>query len=454
MMIFKKAIPRRLFLKGAGTTLALPLLDSMMPAFAKPAQSAGQPTLRLAVCYGPNGRIMKNWTPPKDGLLSAELSPTLAPLASVRDQILVLSGLDIKAADPVGNEAGGVHARPAAAFLTGIHPKPGQSVGISLDQFVARHYEKETQLGSLEMSLDSSQFAPDDGAYSSYYMHAISWRSGTAPLPLEHNPRVIFERLFGDSDTTDPAERLRRAQDRKSILDSVTEGVASLLGGVGPSDRVKLDEYLEAIRDIERRIQVAEKASDSSEEPATTMERPVGIPTAFPDYARLMFDLQVVAFQADLTRVITFMFGREQTDRNYPEIGISDGHHPLSHHREVAEQVALVEQIDLHHARQVAYFLEKMRATPDGAGSLLDHSIVLFGSGLSDANYHIHNNVPIVLAGGAAGQIRGGRHLRYAGRPLSNLHLAVLDMLKIRPEGFLEGKQSDATGKLEYLSVA
>jgi len=453
MMIFKKAIPRRLFLKGVGTTLALPLLDAMVPAFAKPAAS-GSPAIRLAVCYGPNGRIMKSWTPQEEGLLSAELSPTLAPLASVRDQMLVLSGLDIKAADPVGNESGGVHARPAAGFLTGIHAKPGGSVGISLDQFVARHYGKETQLGSLEMSLDSSQFAPDDGAYSSYYMHAISWRSGTAPLPMEDNPRVIFERLFGDSDTTDPAERLRRAQDRKSILDSVTQGVANLLGGVGPSDRIKLDEYLEAIRDIERRIQVAEKAADSSEEPTTTMERPVGIPTSFPEYARLMFDLQVVAFQADLTRVTTFMFGREQTDRNFPEIGIGDGHHPLSHHKDVAEQIALVEQIDLHHARQVAYFLEKMRATPDGDGSLLDHSIILFGSGLSDANFHIHYNVPIVLAGGAAGQIKGGRHLRYAGQPLSNLHLAVLDMLKIPAEGFLEGKQTDATGKLESLSVA
>ena len=453
MMIFKKAIPRRLFLKGVGTTLALPLLDSMVPAFAKPAES-GQPAIRLAVCYGPNGRIMKKWTPQADGPLSAEISPTLAPLASVRDQVLVLTGLDIKIADPVGNESGGVHARPAAGFLTGVHSKPGGSVGISLDQFVAKHYGEQTQLGSIEMSLDSSQFAPDDGAYSSYYMHAISWRAGTAPLPMEHNPRVIFERLFGDSDTTDPAERLRRAQDRKSILDSVTQGVANLLGGVGPTDRVKLDEYLEAIRDIERRIQVAEKTSDVSAEPATTLERPVGIPASFPEYARLMFDLQVVAFQADLTRVTTFMFGREQTDRNFPEIGIGDGHHPLSHHKEVAEQIALVEQIDLHHTRQVAYFLEKMRSTPDGDGSLLDHSVILFGSGLSDANFHIHYNVPIVLAGGAAGQIKGGRHLRYSGTPLTNLHLAVLDMMKIPAEGFLEGKQTDATGKLESLSVA
>jgi hypothetical protein len=451
MMIFKKAIPRRLFLKGVGTTLALPLLDSMVPAFAKPAETANKSALRFAVIYGPNGRIMRSWTPKEEGLLSPELSPTLAPLASVRDQVLVLSGLNIKSADPVGNEAGGVHARPAAAFLTGVHTKPGGSAGISLDQIIGMHYGQETQLGSLEMSLDSSQFAPDDGAYSSYFMHAISWRNGTAPLPLEENPRVIFERLFGDSDSTDPVERLRHAQDRKSILDSVNQGVAELLSGVGPTDRIKLDEYLEAIRDIERRIQVAEKASGSSEQPTTAMERPVGVPTSFPEYARLMFDLQVVAFQADLTRVITFMFGREQSDRNFPEIGISDGHHPLSHHRDVEEQIALVEQIDRHHMEQAAYYLEKMRNTPDGDGSLLDHTVVLAGSGLSDANFHIHYDVPIVIAGGP---IKGGRHLRYSGLPLSNLHLSVLDMLKIAPEKYLEGKQSDAIGKLEHLSIA
>ena len=452
-MIFKKAIPRRLFLQGVGTTLALPLLDSMIPAFAKPAETAGKSALRFAVIYGPNGRIMKSWTPQSEGPLSAEMSPTLAPLASVRDQLLVLSGLDIKAADPVGKEAGGVHARPAAAFLTGVHTRPGGSAGISLDQFIATHYAQETQLGSLEMSLDSPQFAPDDGAYSSYFMHAISWRNGSAPLPLEENPRVIFERLFGDSDSTDPAVRLRQAQNRKSILDSVNQGVADLLGGVGPSDRIKLDEYLEAIRDIERRIQVAERATGSSEQAATSMERPVGIPTSFPEYARLMFDLQIVAFQSDLTRVITFMFGREQTDRNFPEIGISDGHHPLSHHRDVAEQIALVGQIDHHHMKQVAYYLEKMRATPDGDGSLLDHSVVLIGSGLSDANFHIHNDVPIAVAGGAGGQIKGGRHLRYSGLPLSNLHLSVLEMLKIPVESYLEGKETDATGKLEHLSI-
>ncbi|MGH9784156.1 MAG: DUF1552 domain-containing protein [Terriglobia bacterium] len=454
MMIFKKTIPRRTFLKGAGTTLALPLLDAMVPAFARGAETGAKPVVRLSTVFVPNGRIMKSWTPATEGAGFA-MSPTLEPLSPFRDRLLVLSGLNIKAADPVGNEPGGVHARPAAAFLTGIHPKPGGAVGISLDQVAAREFGKETQLASLELGLDSPEIASDDGAYSAYYMNTISWRTGTTPLPMEINPRSVFERMFGDSDTTSAADRMRRVQRQRSILDSVTEGVARLANGVGPSDRTKLAEYLDAIRDIERRIRVAET---SSEKTANTeqeaFERPVGVPTTFAEHARLMFDLQVVAFQSDLTRVSTFMLGRDQTDRPYREIGIADGHHPLSHHKEVPETMALVEQIDRYQTTMVAYFLEKLRATADGDGTLLDHSIVLFGSSLSDANYHIHNNVPIVVAGGAGGQIKGGRHIKYAGQPLSNLHLTVLDLLKIQAPDYVDNKFSDATGKLEHLSIA
>ena len=454
MMIFKKTIPRRTFLKGAGTTLALPLLDAMVPAFARGAETGAKPVVRLSTVFVPNGRIMQKWTPATEGAGFA-MSPTLEPLTPFKDQLLVLSGLNIKAADPVGNEPGGVHARPAAAFLTGIHPKPGGAVGISLDQVAAREFGKETQLASLELGLDSPEIASDDGAYSAYYMNTISWRTGTSPLPMEINPRSVFERMFGDSDTTSAAERMRRVQRQRSILDSVTEGVARLANGVGPSDRTKLAEYLDAIRDIERRIRVAETSSEktaSTEQEA--LERPVGIPTTFAEHAKLMFDLQVVAFQSDLTRVSTFMMGRDQTDRPYREIGIADGHHPLSHHKEVPETMALVEQIDLYQTKMVAYFLEKLRATADGDGTLLDHSIILFGSSLSDANYHIHNNVPIVVAGGAAGQIKGGRHIKYAGQPLSNLHLTVLDLLKIQAPDYVDNKFSDATGKLEHLSIA
>ena len=454
MMIFKKTIPRRTFLKGAGTTLALPLLDAMVPAFARGAETGAKPVVRLSTVFVPNGRIMQKWTPAAEGAGFA-MSPTLEPLTPFKDQLLVLSGLNIKAADPVGNEPGGVHARPAAAFLTGIHPKPGGAVGISLDQVAAREFGKETQLASLELGLDSPEIASDDGAYSAYYMNTISWRTGTSPLPMEINPRSVFERMFGDSDTTSAAERLRRVQRQRSILDSVTAGVARLANGVGPSDRTKLAEYLDAIRDIERRIRVAETSPEktaSTEQEA--LERPVGIPTTFAEHAKLMFDLQVVAFQSDLTRVSTFMLGRDQTDRPYREIGIADGHHPLSHHKEVPETMALVEQIDLYQTKMVAYFLEKLRATADGDGTLLDHSIILFGSSLSDANYHIHNNVPIVVAGGAAGQIKGGRHIKYAGQPLSNLHLTVLDLLKIQAPDYVDNKFSDATGKLEHLSIA
>jgi hypothetical protein len=454
MMIFKKAIPRRTFLQGAGTTLALPLLDAMIPAFARGADTGVQPVTRLSTVFVPNGRIMNKWTPSGEGA-NFQLGPTLEPLSPFQDKLLVLSGLNIKAADAVGKEPGGVHARPAAAFLTGIHPKPGGAVGISMDQIVAKEYAKETQLGSLELGVDSPEIASDDGAYSAYYMNTISWRTGVSPLPMEINPRSVFERMFGDSDSTSAAERVRRVARQRSIIDSVNEGVARLTKGVGSSDRAKINEYLSAIRDIERRIQVAENTSDSmatSEQEA--MERPVGIPTTFADHAKLMFDLQVVAFQSDMTRVTTFMMGREQTDRSYREIGVPDGHHPLSHHKEVAEVMDQVAQIDRHHTEVFSYYLNKLRNTQDGNGSLLDHSIVLFGSSLSDANYHIHNDVPIVVAGGGSGQINSGRHLKYNGDPLSNLHLAVLDMLKVPAAEFLDNEYSDVTGKLEHLSIA
>jgi hypothetical protein len=455
MMIFKKAIPRRTFLKGAGTTLALPLLDAMVPALARAAETAAKPVTRLSIVFFPLGRIMRNWTPKTEGA-GFQMTPTLAPLTPFRDQLLVLSGLNIKAADPVGNEPGGVHARPAAAFLTGIHPKPGGAVGISMDQVAAKAFGKETPLASLEIGLDSPEFASDDGAYSAYYMNTISWRTGTTPLPVEYNPRAVFERMFGDTDSTDRSEQLRRVQKQRSILDSVTEGVADIAGGVGPSDRAKLNEYLDSIRDIERRIQIAEKVSVEDPTPSdgkVVMERPVGIPTTFAEHAKLMFDLQVVAFQSDLTRVITFMFERDQSDRNYREIGVSDGHHALSHHREVEEKMQSKSQIDLYQTKMFASFLEKMRATSDGDGSLLDHSIILYASSLSDANYHVHNDIPVVLVGGGASQIKGGRHIRYAGLPFSNLHLSILDMMKVPTEGFLDPKYSDATGKLEHLSL-
>ena len=455
-MVFKKAIPRRMFLQGIGTTLALPLLDSMVPAFAAAGDTPAKGATRVSYVFVPNGRIMKKWTPTAVGA-NFDITPSLQPLASFQDQMLVLTGLNIKAADAIGNEPGGVHARPVACWLTGVHPKPGGAVGVSADQLIAREFGKETQLASLEVGLDSPETAGNDGSYSSYYMNTVAWRSGTNPLPMEINPRNVFERLFGDSDSADPAVRARRIQRDRSILDSVSDGVSRMLGGVGPGDRAKLSEYLDALRDVERRIQVAERTASTAEEPASqelpVVERPAGVPSLYSEHAKLMFDLQVLALQTDMTRVITFMMGREQNDRPFREVGIGDGHHALSHHKEVAETIALVEKIDLFQSQLFAYYLERLRSTKDGDGSLLDHSIVMFGSSLSDGNFHIHNNVPTLVLGGGNGRIKGGRHLRFEGDPLSNLHLAVLEMLNIPVEDYLDNKYSDATGKLDILSI-
>ena len=447
MMIFKKAIPRRTFLRGVGATLALPLLDGMVPAFGA---TAAKSPVRISFIYGPNGRIMDKWTPATEGA-AFEMTPTLAPLAPFRDRLLVLSGLNIKAADAVGNEPGGVHARPGAAFLTGIHPKPGGAMGISADQVAARELGKHTQLGSLELSMDSADvLGAADGAYSDAYTKTISWRGPTTPLPMEDNPRKVFEHLLGESASTDPAERLRRIQKKHSILDFITQDVHSLMRDVGPGDRAKLTEYLDAIRDIERRIQIAEEQASRV---LPEMERPAGVPPTYSEHAKLMFDLQVLAYQGDLTRVTTFMLGREQGDRAYREIGIGDGHHSLSHHSGNPEAIRLCSLIDAFHSKMFAYFLEKMRSTPDGDGSLLDHSIILYGNALSDGNAHVHNDVPMLLLGGEPGRLKGGRHIRFPGLPLSNLLLSVLDLGKIPVDGYLDSKYSDATGRLDLVTV-
>jgi hypothetical protein len=400
---------------------------------------------------------MNKWTPQTEGAGYA-MTPTLEPLAPFRDQFLVLGGLNIKAADPRAGEGGGNHARPCAAYLTGIHPKPKGELGVSVDQIVAKEFGKQTPLASLELGLDPPLFAGgDDGSYAGYYRSTIAWRSGTTPLPIQDNPRAVFERMFGDTDTADAEEQLRRIKRQRSILDSVTERVARLMGVIAPNDRYKVTEYLDAVRDVERRIQFTEAAASSSEHrsPAQdqpVMERPAGIPATYAEHAKLMFDLMLLAYQSDLTRVVTFMMGWEGSNRTYREIGALDGHHSLSHHKEDPETVALVAKIDLYQSQQFAYLLDKMRSTPDGDGSLLDHSMIVFGSALSDGNLHVHNDVPTLLVGGGAGKIKGGRHIRYRGLPLSNLHLTVLDLLGVSEDGYIDSKDSDGTGKLEGLS--
>jgi hypothetical protein len=449
MMIFKKALPRRTFLRGMGATLALPLLDGMVPALAG-AQGRPKSPTRLSFIYVPNGIIMGKWTPAATGS-AFELTPILSPLARFRQDLLVLSGLVANGARALAGEGAGEHARASATFLSGVHPKKTEGsdlrAGITVDQIAARRLGGETQLASLEVALDSTDVVGTcDTGYSCAYSNTLCWRSETTPIPMENQPRAIFERLFGDSDSTDPGERRARIQRRRSILDSLVEDTARLLTGLGPSDGAKLSEYLDAVRDVERRIQVAE---DQSSRELPTFQRPVGIPASFTEHCKLMMDLQVLAFQTDMTRVITFMIGREQNARVYDELGFSDAFHPLSHHQNDPAKIAKVIEINTLHTKMLAYFLDRLRSTRDGDGSLLDHSAIVYGSAISDGNLHLHDNLPVLVAGGASGHLKGGRHLRYpAETPTTNLYLTLLDMMGIPLEKF-----GDSTGELELLSV-
>ena len=450
MIITKKALPRRTFLRGLGATMALPLLDSMVPALAAATTTSAQSPTRLSFVYVPNGMIMNQWTPKELGS-QYQLTKIMEPLAPFRDDMLVLSGLAHNTGWALEGEGPGEHARASATFLTAVHPKKTEGAdlraGTSIDQIVAREFGKHTQLASLELALDSTEVVGTcDTGYSCAYSNTLCWSSPTAPVPMENKPRAVFERLFGDSDTTDPAQLRARRQKDRSILDLVTQDVSRLVKRLGSKDRAKLTQYLDSIRDIERRIQIAEQQTDRE---LPSVERPVGIPSTFTAHCKLMMDLQVLAYQTDMTRVITFMMGREQNTRVYNELGIQDSYHPLSHHQNNPVKVAQVLQIDILHSQMFAYFLEKMRSTPDGDGSLLDHSMIVYGSSLSDGNLHVHNDLPILLVGGGAGQIKGGRHLRYPDdTPTANLFLTLLDKLEIPLENF-----GDSTGRLELLPL-
>ena len=449
MIITQKALPRRTFLRGIGATLALPLLDSMVPALAA-APAAAQSPARLSFVYIPNGVIMDQWTP---GALGShyELPKILEPLAPFRDDMLVLSGLAHRTGRAQDGEGPGDHARASATFLTGVHPKRTEGAdlrsGTSIDQIVAREFRKHTQLASLEVALDSTEVVGTcDTGYSCAYSNTLCWSSPTTPIPMENKPRAVFERLFGDSDNTDPAQLRARMQEEGSILDFVTQDVTRLLMQLGRKDQAKLTEYLDSIRDIERRIQIAEGQSDRE---LPSVERPVGVPPTFTEHCKLMTDLQVLAFQTDMTRVITFMMGREQNTRVYDELGIKDAYHPLTHHQHDTTKIAKVLKIDILHSQMFAYFLEKMRSTPDGDGSLLDHSMVVYGSSLSDGNFHLHYDLPILLAGGGNGRLKGGRHIRYPeDTPMTNLFLTLLDKLDMPLENL-----GDSNGRLDLLAV-
>ncbi len=450
MINMKKAIARRTVLQGLGVTVALPLLDGMVPAFAAPNDTAAQAVRRLGAIYVPNGMAMPHWTPAEEGS-AFELTPILQPLAPFRDRLLVLSGLSSQEAIPRGNEGGGDHSRAQATFLTDARPKKTEGgdvyVGVSVDQIVAKELGRQTQLASLEVGLESVELVGTcDIGYSCAYTATIAWRNPTTPLPMEIDPRAVFERLFGASGSTDSRARLARLHKDRSILDWVTHDVSRLTQVLGPGDRSRLTEYLDSVRDVERRIQMAETQSDRD---LPTVERPAGIPATFEEHAKVMFDLLTLAYQCDLTRVFTFMMGRELSDRAYPEIGVPEPHHSVSHHGYDREKIANQAKIDTFHVQLLAYFLEKLQSTPDGDGSLLDHANILYGAGLSDGHVHKHVNQPILLTGGGTGQTRGGRHLRFADdTPLANLHLNLLDKMGISLERF-----GDSTGKLELLSA-
>jgi hypothetical protein len=436
MLVPKHALPRRTILRGMGATIGLPFLEAILPAFSARGRAA-QPVHRFQTFYVPNGMAMEYWTPKGEGA-GFELSPILEPLAPYRDQMLVLSG--IKASWNY------IHAGASGSFLTGT-PKGGKTeveifADISMDQLLARHFASDTQVASLEMSMDAPANAGAcTGNLSCVYTHTLSWRSATQPLPMEWNPRAVFERLFGDSGSTDKAAREARLQQHKSILDSVADKLASLKRDLGPGDQSKVNEYSDAIRDVERRIERAEEQRDIQ---LPTIDQPQGAPPVFEDHLALMLDLQLLAFQSDLTRVISFMIGKEQSARPYPQIGVPEAHHPLSHHNDIPELIAQMSKINRYHTQLFSKYLAKLRETQDGDGSLLDHTIILYGAGISNSQRHSGDNLPLMLVGGGSGRLKGGRHLKYTDKPMmANLLVTLMDKMDV-PVDHVGG----STGKL------
>ena len=437
MFLSSKSLPRRTLLRGLGATLALPFLDAMVPAFSLRGRAAARPVHRFQTFYVPNGMAMEHWLPKGEGEAFA-LSPILEPLQPYRQQLLVLSG--IKA------NWNYIHAGASGSFLTGT-TRGGRNeieivADVSIDQLLARHFAAETQVPSLELSMDAPANAGAcTGNLSCVYTHTLSWRSPTQPLPMEWNPRAVFERLFGDSGSTDWKAREARLRQRKSILDSVAEKLASIKSDLGAGDRTKVDEYVEAVRDVERRIQRAEEQSDVA---LPAVEQPQGAPPVFEDHLALMLDLQLLALQSDLTRVMTFMMGKEQSARPYPQIGVPEAHHPLSHHNDIPELIAHMSKINRYHVELFSKYLAKLRATPDGDGTLLDHVTILYGSGISNSTRHSGDNLPLLVVGGGSGTLKGGRHLAYSNQPtMANLLVTLMDKMGTPVE-----KIGGSTGKL------
>jgi hypothetical protein len=441
MMITKKALPRRTFLRGMGAGLALPLLDAMVPSMTALARTPADPVRRLGFVYVPMGCDISRWTPQGEGRL-AGLPPTLQSLGPVVDHLTVISNLELKNAYP------GTHATSNAAFLSAATAKWTEStdyhLGTTVDQIAAKQIGQETPLPSLELAMDLLQMVGQcDNGYACVYQNNLSWSSPTTPLPAEAHPRIVFERLFGEGGSA--ADRRAALRRRASLLDWVSEDMSRLQKKLGPGDRTKVSQYLDTVREVERRIQKAEAETADNQLP--DLDRPVGVPAAYADHARLMFDLQVLALQGDVTRVISFQLARETSTRTYAEIGVPDPHHPLTHHGNDPEKIARMAKINAFHVSLFAYFLEKLKSTPEGDGSLLDHGVYLYGSGMGNPNVHDHVNLPILVAGGGAGRVKGARHIKYAEpTPLANLHLTLLEKVGVRLDGF-----ADSKGKVEEL---
>lgn len=443
MIVTKKALPRRTFLRGLGTMLALPLLDAMVPSMTALAATPAAPSRlrRLGFVYMPMGCDITRWIPP-DAKTLDKLSPILSPLAPVKSQVTVITNLELRNAYP------GTHATSNAAFLSAAQAKLTEStdyyLGTTVDQIAAKQIGQDTLLPSLEMSMDLLSIVGQcDNGYACVYQNNLSWSSPTTPLPSEAHPRIVFERLFGEGGNA--AERRMALKRRASLLDSVTEEVTRLKRELGPADRARVTQYLDTVREVERRIQKAE--ADVKDNPLPDLDRPVGVPAAYADHARLMFDLQVLALQGDVTRIITFQLARETSARTYPEIGVPDAHHPLTHHGNDPDKIARMAKINQFHVSLFAEFLAKLKGTSEGNSSLLDHSLYLYGSGMGNPNLHDHVNLPIIVAGGAAGKMAGGRHIKYTKpTPLANLHLTLLDKVGVRVDSF-----ADSQGKVNEL---
>jgi len=431
MIIGKKALSRRTVLKALGATVPLPFLDAMVPALTALGQTAARPPLRFGAVYVPNGVIPGKWFPAAEGS-AFEFSPTLAPLEPFRDRLLVVSGLDSVPPPPPGERQYNNHADASTRFLTDVTPSRNLRAGVSVDQIAAKVLSQDSSLPSLELALESVDSGTScDFGRSCVYTGTIAWAGPTSPLPMEHDPSAAFARLFGDGATSDAASRLERMQAKNSILDSLLGEVDSLRSKVGAADRTKIAGYLDSVRDVERRIQLA--VQHNTELPR--FDRPAGIPETFQQHAALMFDLQLLAYQGDVTRVVTFMIGREFSGRTYPEIGVPDAHHPISHHQRDPVRMEKCAKINRYHVELFASFLEKMRNTPDGDGSLLDHAAIVYGAGMSEGNGHVPENLPILLAGGGAGRLKSGRHIKFPkGTPLANFHLSLLDKLGVPVE--------------------